>query len=64
MRPSYFTKETESKESILPNWQTNKPYVSSGERKRFPWCTVVSDHDDVLTGGVMNDPDEKAINPK
>jgi hypothetical protein len=44
-------------ESILPKWQTNKPYISIGEPKGLPWCTVVSDHDDLSTGGVINDPD-------
>jgi len=44
-------------ESILPKWQTNKPYVSLGELRSLPWCTVVSGHDDLSTGGVKNDPD-------
>ena len=44
-------------QSILPKWQTKKPYISIGETERLPWCTVVSDHDDLSTGGVTDDPD-------
>ena len=50
-------KKQEFGESILPKWQTTKPYVSSGERRRLPWCTVVAGHDDLSTGGVTHDPD-------
>ena len=34
-----------------------KPYISIGETARLPWCTVVADHDDLSTGGVIHDPD-------
>jgi hypothetical protein len=44
-------KKQECGESILPKWQTNKPYVSSGEAQGLPWCTVVAGHDDLSTGG-------------
>jgi hypothetical protein len=62
---SYFTKETGAQWEYIAKWQTNKPYISIGEPKGLPWCTVVSDHDtaltsvqcDLSTGGVMNDPD-------
>jgi hypothetical protein len=64
MGTSYFTKETEAIGKYTAKWQTNKPYISIGELKRLPWCTVVSDHDDLSTGGVVHDPDEKAIEPK
>jgi len=57
MWTSYFTKETEAHEEYTVNWQTNKPYFSIGESMRLPWCTVVSDHNDPSTGGVLDDPD-------
>ena len=57
MGTSYFTKETGAQWEYTANWQTNKPYSSIGEPQRLPWCTVVSDHNDLSTGGVMHDPD-------
>jgi len=46
-----------AKRSILPKWQTKKPYISIGERRDSRGCTVVSDHDDLSTGGALSDPD-------
>lgn len=57
MGASYFTEETEAQGKYTAKWQTNKPYVSIGELRRLPWCTVVSGHDDLSTGGVTHDPD-------
>ena len=50
-------KQGRVEQSILRKWQTKKPYISIGETARLPWCTVVSDHDDLSTGGVVDDPD-------
>jgi len=57
MAPSYFTKETGAQWEYTANGQTNKPYISIGEPKRLPWCTLVSGPDDPSTGGAISDPD-------
>jgi len=44
-------------EVYCQNGRRKSRTASIGETARLPWCTVVSGHDDLSTGGVADDPD-------